>query len=78
VKQVQVICGAAHDRIQRVLENLVTNAREALAVWGREKKIAIRARAEGGAAFMSCSPGFGGGGGAGGVAPSNFQSFRYP
>ena len=36
------------DRIQRVLENLVTNAREALAVWGREKKIAIRARAEGG------------------------------
>ena len=36
------------DRIQRVLENLVTNAREALAAWGREKKIAIRARAEGG------------------------------
>jgi signal transduction histidine kinase len=36
------------DRIQRVLENLVTNAREALAVWGREKRIAIRARAEGG------------------------------
>ncbi|HEV2855094.1 MAG TPA: ATP-binding protein [Thermoanaerobaculia bacterium] len=36
------------DRIQRVLENLVTNAREALAVWGREKRIAIRACAAGG------------------------------
>ena len=35
------------DRIQRVLENLVINAREALAPWGREKRIAIRARTEG-------------------------------
>src|SRR5215210_1592157 len=35
------------DRIQRVLENLLINAREALAPWGREKRIAIRARAEG-------------------------------
>jgi signal transduction histidine kinase len=37
------------DRIQRVLENLVTNAREALATWGREKKIAVRAWTEDGA-----------------------------
>ena len=36
------------DRIQRVLENLVTNAREALAAWGREKRIAVRAWAAGG------------------------------
>jgi signal transduction histidine kinase len=36
------------DRIQRVLENLITNAREALAVWGREKRVAIRACAAGG------------------------------
>jgi signal transduction histidine kinase len=34
------------DRIQRVLENLVINAREALAPWGREKRIVIRARPE--------------------------------
>jgi signal transduction histidine kinase len=36
------------DRIQRVLENLVNNAREALAVWGREKRVTIRATAAGG------------------------------
>ena len=36
------------DRIQRVLENLVNNAREALAVWGREKRVTIRANAAGG------------------------------
>jgi signal transduction histidine kinase len=36
------------DRMKRVLENLVTNAREALANWGKEKRIAIRAWAEGG------------------------------
>jgi signal transduction histidine kinase len=37
------------DRIQRVLENLVINAREALAAWGREKRITVRAWAAGGA-----------------------------
>jgi signal transduction histidine kinase len=37
------------DRIHRVLENLLVNAREALANWGKEKKVFIRARAEGGA-----------------------------
>ena len=31
-----------------MLENLLINAREALAPWGREKRIAIRARVEGG------------------------------
>ncbi|MFL6197256.1 MAG: ATP-binding protein [Thermoanaerobaculia bacterium] len=34
------------DRIQRVLENLFTNAREALALWGMEKRVAVRARVE--------------------------------
>ncbi|RPH55501.1 hybrid sensor histidine kinase/response regulator, partial [bacterium] len=36
------------DRMKRVLENLLTNAREALANWGREKRIGVRAWAEGG------------------------------
>lgn len=36
------------DRIQRVVENLVTNAREALAAWGKEKRITVRAWAAGG------------------------------
>ncbi len=35
------------DRIQRVLENLVTNAREALACWGLQRRVAIRVRTEG-------------------------------
>ncbi|HEX6903013.1 MAG TPA: ATP-binding protein [Thermoanaerobaculia bacterium] len=35
------------DRIQRVLENLVTNAREALACWGLQRRVAIRVGAEG-------------------------------
>lgn len=34
------------DRIQRVLENLLTNAREALATWERSQRIAVRARVE--------------------------------
>jgi signal transduction histidine kinase len=36
------------DRLQRVLENLLINAREALAPWGLTKRIAIRAGVEGG------------------------------
>jgi signal transduction histidine kinase len=36
------------DRMKRVLENLITNAREALANWGKDKRIVIRAWAEGG------------------------------
>ncbi|HKV10428.1 MAG TPA: ATP-binding protein, partial [Thermoanaerobaculia bacterium] len=36
------------DRIQRVLENLVINAREALAAWGKERRISVRAWAAGG------------------------------
>jgi signal transduction histidine kinase len=36
------------DRMKRVLENLLTNAREALANWGKEKRIGVRAWAEGG------------------------------
>jgi signal transduction histidine kinase len=36
------------DRMKRVLENLITNAREALANWGKEKRIALRAWSEGG------------------------------
>ena len=35
------------DRIQRVLENLVINAREALACWGLQRRVAIRVWAEG-------------------------------
>ncbi|HEX9943030.1 MAG TPA: ATP-binding protein [Thermoanaerobaculia bacterium] len=42
---VQVILD--RDRIHRVLENLITNAREALAAWGLEKRVVIRARVEG-------------------------------
>jgi signal transduction histidine kinase len=34
------------DRIQRVLENLLTNAREALANWGLAKRVAVGARVE--------------------------------
>jgi signal transduction histidine kinase len=34
------------DRIQRVLENLLTNAREALATWEQGKRVAVRARVE--------------------------------
>ena len=34
------------DRIQRVIENLLTNAREALATWEQGKRIAVRAWAE--------------------------------
>jgi signal transduction histidine kinase len=34
------------DRIQRVLENLLTNAREALAAWEQGKRVAVRARVE--------------------------------
>ena len=36
------------DRVQRVLENLLTNAREALATWGIAKRVWVRAWAEGG------------------------------
>jgi two-component system sensor histidine kinase HydH len=36
------------DRMQRVLENLLTNAREALATWGIAKRVWVRAWAEGG------------------------------
>ena len=36
------------DRIQRVLENLFTNARDALAIWGLAKRVAVRATVEGG------------------------------
>src|SRR4051812_9138774 len=35
------------DRVQRVLENLLINAREALAPWGLAKRIAVRAGLEG-------------------------------
>ena len=35
------------DRIQRVLENQVINAREALACWGLQRRVSIRVRAEG-------------------------------
>jgi signal transduction histidine kinase len=34
------------DRIQRVLENLFTNARDALAIWGLAKRVAVRAGVE--------------------------------
>jgi len=36
------------DRVQRVLENLLTNAREALATWGIAKRVWVRAWAEDG------------------------------
>jgi signal transduction histidine kinase len=36
------------DRIQRVLENLFTNARDALAIWGLAKRVVVRATVEGG------------------------------